>query len=168
MKPSYLRSGKASVVTAPCCCGVQLGEIVLRDIEFDFQIVQVGERNHVALGAAIADEAGGDELALLDGAFQNGAGDGRANDGVGQVRLGVTDGAARLVDLAAQGIDLLLARSEFHQLVGLLQRVDAVQRVVVARLRVVHHLLRHHAVLEQALVALEGDVGIVQIGSARC
>ena len=91
MKPSYLRSGKASVVTMPCCFGVQLGEIVLADVQFHFQIVQVGQRDHVALGAAVAHEAGGDELALLHGALQDGAGDRRADDGVVEIGLRVGD-----------------------------------------------------------------------------
>ena len=68
----------------------------------------------------------------------------------GRLRLGINDCAARLVHLAAQRIDLLLARTEFDQFVGLLQRVDAVQRIVISRLRVVHHLLRDDSVLKQA------------------
>ena len=88
---------------------------------------------------------------------------GRANDGVGEVGLGVVDGAARLLHLAAKRIDLLLARPQFHQLVGFLQRVDAMQRVVVPRLGIVYDLLGHHSVLEQALVAIQRDPRVVQV-----
>ena len=51
----------------------ELGEIVLADVELHLQIVQVGERHHVALGALVAHETGGDEFALFDGALQDGA-----------------------------------------------------------------------------------------------
>ena len=118
MKPSYLRSGKASVVTTPCCRGVQLGEIVLADVELHFQIVQIGQRDHVALGAAIAHETGGDEFALLHGALQNRAGHRRADDGVARLRLGVGHHARACSHLAAQRIDLLLARAELDQFVA--------------------------------------------------
>ena len=113
MKPSYLRSGKASVVTVPCWLALQLGEIVLADVELHFEIVEVGQRDHVAFGAAVADETGGDELALLHRALQDGAGDGRADDGVGEVGLGIGDHAPGLLDLAAQGVDLLLRGPSF-------------------------------------------------------
>jgi hypothetical protein len=64
MKPSYLRSGNASVVIVPCCPACSLAKSFCADIEFHFEVVQIGQRNHVALGAAVAHETGGDEFAL--------------------------------------------------------------------------------------------------------
>src|SRR6267142_1406338 len=52
-----------------------LGKIVLADVELDSQVIEIGDGNHVSLGAALADEAGGDELAHLDVAGQNGGRD---------------------------------------------------------------------------------------------
>ena len=69
----------------------QLREIVLVDVELDFQIVQIGERDDVAFGALVADEAGGDELAFLDVALQDGARDRSADDGVVELGFGVCD-----------------------------------------------------------------------------
>ena len=37
------------------------------------------------------------------------------------------------------------------------------QRVVVARLSIVHHLLGHHAVFDEELAAIESDAGVVQV-----
>ena len=51
----------------------ELGEIVLIDIQLDLEIAQIGQRNDIALGAFVADETGGDELALFDVAFENGS-----------------------------------------------------------------------------------------------
>ena len=41
------------------------------------------------------------------------------------------------------------------------------QRVVVPGLGIVDHLLGHHTVLEQALVAIQGDAGVVQVALRR-
>ena len=49
----------------------ELCEIVLTDIEFHLQIVEIRQRYDVAFGAALADEAGSDKLALLDCALEN-------------------------------------------------------------------------------------------------
>ena len=106
------------------CWPMQLGEIVLADVELHFEVVEVGEGDDVALGAAVAHETGGHELALLDGALQDRAGDRGANDRVGEVASRHRRPRPCLLDLAAQGVDLLLARPELHQLVGLLQRID--------------------------------------------
>ena len=84
----------------PGCLGPSLREIVLIDIELDLQIVQIGHGNDVALGAFVADEAGGDELALFDVALENGAVDGRADDGVVELHLRVVERALGLLTCA--------------------------------------------------------------------
>src|ERR1700722_1590148 len=61
--------------------GTELREIILIHIDFDLQIVKVGDRDYVAFRAFIAYESGGDKLALFDVALQNRAGDGSADDG---------------------------------------------------------------------------------------
>ena len=65
-----------------------------------------------------------------------------ANDCVGQLGLGIGHRAASLLDLAARGVDLLMAWSELHQIVGLLQRRHLRHALVVAGLRIVQRLGR--------------------------
>ena len=73
---------------------VELGKVGLVDVEFDFDIVQIGEGDDEALGAADAGEAGGDELALFDVTLKNGAADGGLDDGVVELCLGEFDATA--------------------------------------------------------------------------
>ena len=71
--------------------GRQLGKVVLRDVEFDLNVVEVGERDdgsaRTAFGAA--GELRGDEFAFFGGAFENRAGDRGADDGGIELRLGI-------------------------------------------------------------------------------
>ena len=46
--------------------GPEFREIVLADIEFDLEIVEIGHGDDVAFGAFVADETGGDEFAFFD------------------------------------------------------------------------------------------------------
>src|SRR5262249_9133153 len=136
---------------------MELGEVVLADVELYFQVVEIGHGDNVALGALVADESGGDEFALFHVALADGAGDGRANDGVIQIGLRDRHGAAGLLYLAAQRIDLLLPRAQLHQLVGFLQRVEARQGGIVFGLRIVEILLGENALTREAARAVQRD-----------
>src|SRR5438477_8382055 len=61
--------------------GAKLGEIVLRDVEFDLDIMQVGKRNNLTLWAAfsLAGELRRNQLTSFRGTLQNGARD-RSSD----------------------------------------------------------------------------------------
>jgi len=94
-------------------------------------------------------------------------GDGRADDGVGERGFGIGHRAPSLLDLPAQGIDFLLPRPQLDQFVGLLQRVHAVHRAVVAGLRVIRGLLRRQPFLAQFHGAVDAQLGILHIGLSR-
>src|SRR5262249_15419853 len=143
----------------------EFGEIDLIDVEFRLKIVEIGQRDDVALRAAIAGEAGRDELAAFDIAFKDDAGNRGADDGVFQLRSRESERAFGLFDLGAHGVNVFTPRADANQLMGLLiRRVPGDLRVVTG-LRVVERLLRHNALLNHRARTIERHSGVLQIGA---
>ena len=96
----------------------ELGKVVLRDIEFDLNVVQIGEGDDRSARAAFgaAGKLRGDQFALFGGALQNRAGDGSANHSGIELRLGVGHLAFGLQQVAFGALDFFGARAELHQL----------------------------------------------------
>ena len=120
----------------------QLREIILADIEFHLQVVQIGHGHQVALGAFFAYESVGDKLTLLHVAVENGAGDRRTDDGILQLVVGVGKSAFCLRDLPLHLRNLLLARAEYREIQRSLQAGDFRFRRIQLGLRIVEALLR--------------------------
>jgi hypothetical protein len=75
-------------------------------------VIQVRHGDDIALGAFVADETGGDELAFFDVAVENRAGYRRFDDRIVELVLRIGQSAARLLDLAADLIDFLFTGPE--------------------------------------------------------
>ena len=125
--------------------GRQLGEVILRDIEFDLNVVQVGERDYRSARAAFgaAGELRGDEFSFFRRALENRAGDRSANHGRVELRLGVGHLAFGLQQVAPGALNLFGARAELHELESALQRIHSLLRSVVLGDGVVQILLGH-------------------------
>ena len=92
-----------------------LGEIILADVELHEKIAQVGEGNDKPLGSAVADETGGDKFADFDIPFENCGIKGGADDGIGEIELGLGEGALELGDGGFLGVDFFLAGADLEQ-----------------------------------------------------
>ncbi len=105
--------------------GTEPGKIVLRDIEFDLEIVQIGQGDDQALRTAFgrAGKSRGHELAFFGGALKNGSSHRGADHGGVEQRLGIVRLTLSLLHGAAGARDLLLPRTNLGQLETLVQRI---------------------------------------------
>ena len=145
----------------------EFGEVVLSDVEFDLDVVQVGERNDGAARTAFgtAGELGGDEFTFFGGAIENRTADGGADDGGIELRFGVLHGAFGLEEIAFSPFYFFGAGAELHEAEGALERIHALLRGVVLGGGVVQILLGHDALIEKIAGASESDF-VVLGGSA--
>src|SRR5580704_2847211 len=146
--------------------GAELGEIVLRDVEFDLKVVQVSQGHYQALRAAFsgAGKSRGDQFSFFCGALKDGSSYRRANQGSVEQRLGIGRLTLSLLESAASASDLLLSRADLSQLKTFFQRVRALLVGLELGGGVIESLLREHALGHQVAGAVEGDLVVDQRG----
>src|SRR5579884_1739732 len=96
--PSYIR-------------GLNLRKVALVDIQFYFEVVEIGQRYYVTFCALIANKPIRDEFAGLYIPVQYGSSNRRSNHRVLKLFLCIVVGALRLNNLRTSSIDLLLSRT---------------------------------------------------------
>ncbi len=97
-------------------------EVVLRNVEFDLEIVQIGQRDHLSLRTALgaAGELRRYQLTLLCRAFQNRSGDRGADHRSIKPRLGIRGLSFGLEPCAFGSRDFLLPGTDLRQIECLL------------------------------------------------
>ncbi len=82
----------------------------------------------------------------------------------GELRGGKRGRALGLHDRAPRGVDLFLPGADFHEVIGLLQRIHARDGGAMARFSVVEGLLGENSFARQRAGALEGHARVFKIG----
>src|SRR5262249_37223317 len=131
------------------------GKIILTDIELDLQVLQVSERHHIPLSAALAHKASGYELPIFYIALQNRPRHWRLDHGVLELRLRIRHLSPSLLYLPAQAVYLLLPWSKAYQSIYLLECLHARCEAVIAGLRIIQRHPRHQAFGYELLSTLQ-------------
>src|SRR6185369_3310092 len=146
--------------------GVEPGEIVLRDIEFHLEIVEIGQGDDQALRAAFggAGESRSHELAFFRGPLENSSRYRGADHGGVEQRLGVIRLSLGLLQRAAGARYLFLPWTNLGQLETLVQGIHPLLVSFKLGRRIIQGLLRQHTFGDQAASTIERDLVIDQGG----
>ena len=120
-------------------------DVAFVHVDFDLERMHVDDGADAGASEAAAGRHRRDHLARLRVFRDRDAAERRANHGVGLLRFGVRYRAPGLLDLSAHGIDLLPPWSKNREIQRLFQRVDASERTVIFRLRIIQRLFSHHS-----------------------
>ena len=145
-------------------CRAKTGEVRLRDIELDLQIIQIRQGNHRTLWAArgCAGELRRNKLAFFCRTVENRARHRRADYRGIQLRLGIIKLPLCLHDCTLGTCNLLCPRANLRELKRLFQGIHALLVGVELGCRIVECLPRDHTSARQFLRAIESELIVHQ------
>ena len=146
----------------PSCLRREFGKVVLRDIELDLNVVEIGERDYRTARATFgaAGKLRGDQFALFGGALENRAAYGRADHGGIELRLGIIHLALGGLQHVGRERDqsLPMRGPSLESLKDCASEFSSLLIGVVLGLRVVEILLGDYALREEFAGAVESDL----------